>query len=348
LELPGRSEFVPVVLFANAGKTIVARVAYVDGHRDVQVLDVGAEGWEYVGERGRALTGTDGNFLTDAVQGPDGRLWVLVSYSRPSNPRFGGRAFLYMYEKGKWLMADPPTGHRASGYSRGSLLFIGTNEPVQYQLIFNDKTEELGDVVASLLQWKDGDWIAHPAEELLRQRSGHLVWNDQEAWNITSRISGTTTVVEGYRLRGPKREHIAGPVTLVEIDGLHRIWHTALSGDSQIAVLTKLSTGEEDSLDRPYLGRIVDVSDSDEPVAEEFPGPPVDLADHCQWSPTGELFVTDSGIYCVSIFALRKGQWVSVAEVTQEADLGYMFAPRLFFRTDGVPILTWEDFIPID
>ncbi len=56
LTLPGKSQFTPIVLSATPEKAVVARVAYVDGKRDVQVLEGAGDRWDFVGRQGRALT----------------------------------------------------------------------------------------------------------------------------------------------------------------------------------------------------------------------------------------------------------------------------------------------------
>jgi hypothetical protein len=48
----------------------------------------------------------------------------------------------------------------------------------------------------------------------------------------------------------------------------------------------------------------------------------------------------------VQVFALREGKWTSIAEAKQDRSEGIIFSPRLAFRSDGVPIVTWEDFFP--
>ena len=348
LRLPDRlTEFRPIVLSATRDKTIVARVAYVGGRRDVQVLEHSGGNWRFLGKRGRALTETDGNFLNDARQGPDSRLWVLVSYTRPSNPAKGNRALLYCYENGAWRLAEPPSGHRANEINDLGLLFIGGNEPVHYHVLFNRQAKGAGGL-PQLMQWHDGKWRTHPAEKVLRENQGELLWNSREAWLICSRQSNGRTAFRGYRFRGPRPENIAGPFPLVQLDGLYDLWKADLSDRHRIALLLKQSgKGQtQESLDRAYLGQVVNVGNPEKPVVEPLAGPPVRFADHLCWSPKGELICTDCGPSSVRVFVLRGEKWTKIAEASQDHSEGRVFSPALTFRSDGTPIVTWEDFFP--
>jgi len=110
LSIPGGAEFAPFVLATSEKQTIVARVASAYGKRDIQVLIGHGDDWEFLGRNGDAVTGVDGNFLQDAKQGPDGRLWVLANYTSPSNPDRGNNHFLYCYEKRHLEAGRPATG----------------------------------------------------------------------------------------------------------------------------------------------------------------------------------------------------------------------------------------------
>ena len=347
ITLPGRSRFTPIILCATPDKTIFARVTQVDGKRDIQVLQGSGDRWEFVGEQGRALTGEDGNFLTDARQGPDGRLWVLVSYTPPSNPKMGWRTFLYSFREGRWSMAEPSEGHRASALDDLGLAFLGVNEPSHYQLMFGKKSNTSSNGVASLLQWNKGNWQPHPAEKILQKTGGRLVWSSGEAWVIVKRQAEGKTTVHGYRISGSRQEDITGPYQLLTLHGSYDLSRVHLSDHHRIALMLKEpAEPNQYAFEASYLGRIVDVTRPDQPVTESIATPPVDWLDHFVWSPKHELVMTDCDALKVRVFALRNGDWVRIAEASQDVSSGMISDPRLVFRADGVPLVTWQDFFP--
>ena len=139
-----------------------------------------------------ALTGEDGNFLNDAVQGPDGRLWVLVGYTAPSNPKKGEREFLYCYQNGKWGLADPPQGHSPSIETHDQLGFLGGNEPVLVQVRYDPESKT---TALHLLQLHEGPWQSHPAEKIVQRAGGQIVSNAREPWMIVAkRAAGKTSI----------------------------------------------------------------------------------------------------------------------------------------------------------
>lgn len=346
LELPGRTQFAPIVLAATPEKAIVARVADVDGKRDIQVLQGSGEHWDFLGEQGRALTGEDGNFLTDAQQGPDGRLWVLVRYTPPSNPKKGWWAFLYCYEIGRWSMADPPEGHVATALSNHGLVFLASSDPVHHQSFFNKKDRTALKDIQQLLQWHDGTWRSHPAERLLNE-DGWLAWTAGEAWTIGTLSRGGKTVVHGHRITGARSADITGPHPLLTLDGSYELRHVDLSRDHRLAMMFKeVAEPDRPEKDKPYVGWIIDVTRPDKPTVEPLPAPPASWLDHLCWSPKGELVATDCDPSHFRVFALRDGKWTTVGEASQERAQGFIFRPRLTFRSDGVPMMTWRDFFP--
>jgi hypothetical protein len=341
--LPGRSQFTPIVLSATPQKTVFARVAEVDDRRDVQVLEGGGEHWDFVGSQGRSLTGADGTVLQDAVAGPDGRLWVLVSHTPPSNPAKGSRAFLYCCRDGRWGLAEPPEGHAASDYADRGLVFLGSNEPAHLQMLFDRPGTGSVATVTRLLQLHDGQWHTHPAEKLLQDEATLLLGNSGEAWAIASRHAGGKTTVHGHRISGPRPADIAGPYTLLTLDGSYDLYWAALSDCHRLALLPKESS---DKGEKPCLARIVDVSRPDKPAVEAVASPPWDWVDILRWSPQGELVAARCRPSSVQVFALRGGRWLPIAEASQDRSQGNIFHPRLTFRSDGATIVTWEDFFP--
>lgn len=345
ITLPGRPQFTPIILSAGPEKTVFACVAEVDGKRDIQVRQGSGERWEFVGTRGRALTGEDGSFLDDAVQGPDGRLWVLVSYTRSSNPKIGERACLYCYEAGRWAMADSRDGHSASTLSRGGLVFLGDSQPAHVQAFFGEKSG--APARQSVLQWHNGQWQAHPVEKIMQERKGQLVWNAREAWLIAKFQFRGKTSLRGYRIAGPRPADTTGPYPLLTLDGSYELCHADLSENHRLALLLREASKPNPSAsDKPYVGWIVDVTRADKPAVQSMPAPPADWVEHLCWSPKHELTATRCNPSEVQVLALRGAKWTAIAEALQDRSEGYIFGPRLAFRNDGVPMVTWEDFFP--
>lgn len=345
ISLPGRSKFTPIILSATPEKIVFARVAEVDGKRDIQVQQGLGDRWEFVGERGRALTGEDGSFLSDAVEGCDGRLWVLTSYTSPSNPKIGDRAFLYCYESGRWHLADSHDGHPASSLDRGGLVFLGDPQPVHVQAFFGETPN--APARQSVLQWRNEQWQVHPAEKIMQESGGQLVWNAREAWLIAKSQAEGKTLLRGYHIVGPRAADTTGPYSLLTLDGSYDLYLADACDDHRLALLFKEAgmPNQSDS-DKPYAGWIVDVNRPDKPVVESITTPPANWVEHLRWSPKRELVATECNPSKVQVFALRNAKWTAIAEASQDISEGYVFSPRLVFRTDGVPIMTWENFFP--
>ena len=159
--------------------------------------------------------------------------------------------------------------------------------------------------------------------------------------------AGGKTVVHGHRITGERPADITGQRPLLTLDGSHDLRQVDLSADHRLAMMFKESAEPDQSgLDKPYVGRIIDVTRPDKPVVEPLPAPPAKWLTHLRWSPKRELMATDCDSRHVRVFALRDGKWTPLGEASQERSQGQIFGPRLAFRSDGVPILTWEDFFP--
>lgn len=244
-------------------------------------------------------------------------------------------------------MADPPEGHPASTFDDRGLAFLGVSEPAHLQLTSDGKSKTPGDVVSRLLQWHKGQWQTHPAEKTLQESWGRLLWSTGEAWVIAARRAEGKTTMHGYRISGPRRADVTGPYQLLTLDGSYDLYLADLSDHHRMALLfTESVEPNHGALVKPCLGRIVDVTRPDKPAAESIAVPPLNRLDHFLWSPKRELVATACDFYKVRVFALRDGKWTPIAEASQDASEGRIFRPRLVFRSDGVPIVTWEDFFP--
>src|SRR5260370_1434763 len=131
LSLPRGSRFTPIVLTASERKAIVARVAEVDGKREIQVLEGHGDKWDFVGKQGRAVTGVDGNFLIDAKQGPDEPLMLLTADTPPANPDRGFSNYLYCFENDRWKLACPQKGQPSDFFGTDFVVhFLGAAQTI--------------------------------------------------------------------------------------------------------------------------------------------------------------------------------------------------------------------------
>ena len=314
----------------------MARVAYVENRRDIQILETTNHIWTFVGTNGGALTGFDWNFLPDAKQGPDGRLWVLATHPTAA-ARYSYRNYLFCFENGSWRIAGPKDGHPYGDFGDDGLHFLGGAEPVhhfvQLEGVKSGHTEDC------LLQLRGDKWVELPAQELLRRTGGRLAWRKQDAWLVSSQWTNGATLVDGYFLAGSKKDDIYGPFRLWSGSASNQLWRVAASDKNELALLLR---------DRDLGGWTCCIVSADRNgvhrVTEVLP-PPVEYVSDLMWSPTGNLAVTSTpGFQSVQVQVLRDGQWRIIAEASQPDGEGLILSDRLHFRDDGMPIVTWEDF----
>jgi hypothetical protein len=343
LSLPGRSEFTPIVLAASKEKTIVARVAYVENRRDIQVLEKTGEEWIFVGANGRALTGFYWNFQPDAKRGPDGRLWFLATYSQVEGlPAPPVRDYLYCFENGSWRIAGPKEGHASGDFGDRGLHFLGTNEPVHHFVRFDDS--KTGHTEDCLLQLRGDKWVVLPAQQLLRQTGGRLAWRKQDAWLVNAKWTNGVTMVDGYFLAGPSQDNIYGPFPLWSVGVRYYLWSVTASDSNELALLLR-KQDEDGKLRDEWTCCIISADRTGAHKVTVTPAPPIKYVHDIMWSPTGELVITSvEGLRAVRVHVLRNGEWKKIAEASQP--VGQIFGERLAFRDDGTPIVTWEVFFP--
>jgi len=186
LSLPRGSRFTPIVLTASERKAIVARVAEVDGKREIQVLEGHGDKWDFVGKQGRAVTGVDGNFLIDAKQGPDGRLWVLAGYTPPSNPDRGFSNYLYCFENDRWKLAGPQKGQPSDFFGTDfGVHFLGGAEPVRHFVAGKEIPDPRQN--HNLMRLDENRFVPLPAQDLVRKHHGTMVWRKNDAWYFVPR-----------------------------------------------------------------------------------------------------------------------------------------------------------------
>jgi hypothetical protein len=342
LSLPAGSKFAPLVLSASSNRTIVARVCLVAGRREIQVLENRGGAWKPVGANGDGITGVDGNFLEDATVGPDGRLWVLAAYSRPSNSERGDNHYLYVFDGKRWQLAGPEKGYPSGSMADLGLCFLG--KTLIHHFVGYDLEQKRD---KPYLLYLDGTkWEPVAAQSLLRQREGQLAWTGSNAWYFSCSEQAGTTFVNAYAINGVAEKDVSGPQALVEAPGTgYPFRKFALSQKGDVAVI--LQTADHDNPSW-FCCLVRDIGKAGKHEVVKLPPPPIKYyTTTLMWSPTGELALTDLPINnAVAVYALRNNIWTKIAEASQPLEAGDIFGHRLSFTTEGVPIMTWEDFFP--
>jgi hypothetical protein len=338
LAIPGGAKFSPVVLSATEDSTVVARVFYVDKNRDIQVLQRKCDAWEFVGPQGMALTGVDGNFLSGAVEGPDGRLWVLADYSKPSNPVRAEHIFLYCYEDGNWKIKGPKDGYHSGMMENKGLYFLGGNEPVMLSYDYDpDRKQD----IANLVSLKEEEWASLPVQDFIRAHVNKVLWqnkvlwrNNTDAW-MFDRSKINPDILQVFQICGPKNEDIHGPWNLGVLKQNTSVLGVAISGERKIALVFIADEKEFAHLYIPVTKESYQVSE----LPFQF--------NHLQtieWSPKGVLWAVDSlDSHHLQVFRLNDRIWEKRYEATQPAGDGSIGDVRMFFRLDGEPIVVWEN-----
>ena len=342
LSLPAGSKSPPLILSASSNRTLVARVCSVVGRRDIQVLENQGGPWKPLGANGDGITGVDGNFLVDATVGPDGRLWVLAAYTRPSNSERGDTHYLYVFDGKRWRLAGPEKGHPSGSMADLGLGFLG--KTLIHHFVGYDLEQKRDKPY--LLYLNDTKWEPVAAQSLLRQREGQLVWTGSNAWYFSCSEQGGSTLVNAYAINGVAEKDVSGPQALVEAPGTgYAFRRFALSQKGDVAVI--LQTADDDN-PAWFCCLVRGIGKTSKNEVVKLPPPPIKYyTTTLMWSPTGELTLTDLPINnSVAVHALRNNTWSKIAEASQALDAGHIFGHRLSFTTEGVPILTWEDFFP--
>lgn len=368
ISLPGLSCFSPFVLVASDQEAVVARVSFVDGNRDIQVLIGHGEHWDYLGPQGRALTGVDGNFLRDAKQGPDGRLWILAGYTPPSNQQRGGKDYLYCLEKDEWRIAGPPRGAPGADFAEKGLYFLGSNEPVHLFAATSNENQEAR-VLVHFVRLEGGDWVPLPAQDLLRKHheKGIMTSRKNDAWWFVPSVTDGRTELIAYWLKGPRAADIFGPIHLGSWNSKLFLPTIAVSETGDIAVQGWETPRQNMNLnDATSFGRLFRAQGGGRFAETELPALTSELdnsagsserratkshgrtIDRLEWSPKGELF----GLHRIdeqhiAVFILTATGWKMRGEARQPVASGIIYEPRLFIRSNGEPIVVWEDFKPL-
>ncbi len=345
LSLPRGSRFTPIVLTASERKAIVARVAEVDGKREIQVLEGHGDKWDFVGKQGRAVTGVDGNFLIDAKQGPDGRLWVLAGYTPPSNPDRGFSNYLYCFENDRWKLAGPQKGQPSDFFGTDfGVHFLGGAEPVRHFVAGKEIPDPRQN--HNLMRLDENRFVPLPAQDLVRKHHGTMVWRKNDAWYFVPRNADGQTQLDAYWVKGARANDVVGPIRLGDWKARLTFRQFAISDQGMIAVLGW--EGKLDNLDTARtFGQLFRPNGDQRYERSELPPLPAKYTEHLAWSPTGSLFVTTlrEG-RTIEVFSLAGAKWERKNKAEQPMEIGLIWDPRLFFRTNGEPVVVWEDFVP--
>jgi hypothetical protein len=181
---------------------------------------------------------------------------------------------------------------------------------------------------------------------LLRQREGQLAWTGSNAWYFSCSEQAGNTLVSAYAISGFAEKDDSGPQVLVEAPGTGYTFRKfALSQKGDVAVI--LQTADPDN-PAWFCCLVRDIGKASKNEVVKLPPPPIKYyTTTLMWSPKGELALTDLPINnTVAVHALRNNTWTKIAEGGQPLEAGQIFRHCLSFSTEGVPILTWEDFFP--
>ena len=342
ISLPVGSQFTPLILSASSNQTIVARVCIVDGRRDIQVIENSGGEWKPVGMNGDGITGVDGNFLEGATTGPDGRVWIMAAYTRPSNNERGETHYLYVYDGTRWKLAGPGKGYPSGTMGDFGINFLG-NTLVHHFLGYDRETKRNKPY---WLYLDDTEWKPVSAQSLLRRQEGDLVWTGSNAYYFVCSERDGRTAVNAYTINGFTEKDVSGPYPVAVAPGTEFVFRKfAVSQDGNAAVILKSS--EQDN-PRWFCCLVRGIGKGSNRDVLMLPPPPIKYyPTTLMWSPVGYLAITDLPLdNTVTIYVLRDSQWTKMAEASQPLEAGRIFNHSLSFTAEGVPILTWQDFFP--
>ena len=338
LQLPGEApQLRPIVVSASEHSAIVAQEFEFGNGREIQVLELKEGRWQFVGRNGGAITGKDRNFLQDAKQGSDGRLWVLV--------QLRSHDFLYSLEDGGWKVKGPPNGHLGGSTVDDGLHFLGTHLVHQFQ---SEKIQLVG--------LEGEQWVPVPAQDLVQEPNeivgyfrngkmhGSIYWRAHDAWLFRMRSKGDRSTLEAYWVKGPRKEDIFGPMFLESWRQRVSCYFFAVSSVGSIAMIGR--TGDLNNVSGQF-GRLYHQRKDLTYESQDLPLPPASegTPDCFDWSPRGVLHaVVRQKDRKSEIHRFENGRWLPCGDFNQRR--WFIFNPRLFFHDNGEPIVVWEDFLP--
>ena len=347
ITLPSNSAFSPILLFSR-GERILVRVACVNRLRDIQVLKQNESGlWEPVGTTGHALTGNDGNFLSDAFMTSDGKIWVLAHYTFPSNSDLGGMFLLYHFDNEKWILTTPlevePARRRHIVYWDSGLHFFDTNQPFH---IFCDTTAGF-----QFHRISQGKWEAVSSQSTIQNLMSkgyyaNVCKRANDSWVIWTDTDKKQTSLRALKINGPDRDEFVGPVTLDSWNHEVFIFNTAVSPNDGVFTLP-YDRKKNSSFGRQYAkGR------QNEYDSKQLPLPStrrVEIED-LRFSPEGDLYAAwrldTRRQQEIQLAKFKDGKWGVISKMVQPKSEGLIFGSKIFFPPNSAPVIVWVDFFP--
>jgi hypothetical protein len=347
LPMPEATFGSPIVIRASPQETVFARLNYVTAGgsllppRDAQVL-AGVKGdWRFLGSNGNRVSGVGGTFLSAAVQGPDEQLWLLLTYTRPSNPQRGDSDYLYRLHAGSWELASGPDWTDIHIYQCGGLHFVGSPNPMR---VFRP-LEPHKPPTSNVYGFQNGRWKILDIASELPSGLGRWAWRRTDAFYIVEKLSGkqATRVLTAYY--AANWFSLSKPIDVLSVSEQERLQLAAVSAQDELAVVLR------DVGTKAYIVCLTQIKENGKMMVstvQRFQAPP-GIPTNLSWSPNGELHICCFTMRCgLDVYKLVSEGWISVGHHRQDLSRGYILEPKMTFRTDGVPIVVWDDFRPTD
>lgn len=341
------------VLKATAKSAIVAHAAMADGAIDIQVVEIEGDGFRYVGKNGRGITGVGGSMLRESARSPDGRLWILAEHSRFPYGIRGNQFCLYVLEDDTWDLVGPRFGAAEDGAwscEQHGPYFFSDSHPLALS-IHPDLNRVHPSWQIRLRQLRAGRWTNLSGFEFLAnsERMARFVWREKDAWLFDINHAMERTRLAVRHIRGPRAEDMSRPFRLDSWEGGVRLIHFAVSPTGSIAVHGG-NDDDEGVLTEEFIKVYTPVEGG------TFRAKDVRRRTSCDdgirvlaWSPDGTLYVVAESRQKLAVDRYAEGAWRTVAEANQPVEGGTsLIEPRLYFRDDSQPIVTWERFTVID
>lgn len=323
ISLPGCETASPRILRSTPSETVFAR----RNMGSVQVLRVSRNGESFVGRNGDAVTPYWPRLL-DAGISQEGEMWVIAERFAPSeSPDLAQIA--YCLQDNEW---EEVGKHVTSGLlvsEEGRMGFLG-RDPLWYMkagITSLDVNGRLFNVVSPAwtpfpVLWGGGEW--------------RIAWSREAA--VVVRINDRGEV-ESFPLRRDGKG-VGGRVVAELGLGHWRVNAASLSGRGCLALLVSA-----DQRGQRILLNVVENGALREVRLGQQPGAVAGI----EWSPNGKLHVVtvrEPVPTGMSLMRLAEGEWEQLACIDRTPSDPYILDPQLSFRTDGLPLVVWENFVP--
>jgi hypothetical protein len=349
IPMPETADFSPIIIDALPERTVFARINHLSlqeqpiPQRDAQVLAGTRSDWRFVGKNGEGISGADGSFLSDATKGPDGRLWVLLAYTRATNENRGNTTYLYSLQDDVWRLVCGPGLEEKVFSAFGGLHFVGSAEPLAHLRM---RGEDGGLYIDVFYGLTDGKW---KKVEMLSQSSPMpriWVWRRSDGWCFEA---GHSVGDEGEVISIRHLESwssLSAPVGTIRVGAFEQLRLAAVSLDGATAMITFNRQTQEYSVQLAQLPSSTQPALQHQGRALKVPaGVPV----ACGWSIDGRLYLCSvSGCCRIDIHRLDGDDWNRIGHHVQDPARGTILDPKMIFRSDGKPLAVWYDFVPTD